>query len=114
NADILSTFVNSKTLREIRTPVVQLPNGKWGFDIKHRFFSDDIYYGICIAKWFAQQLGLETPMADEVLHWAQGLRGEKLLDEQNRLQTASPALAAPFASGLPEYYGRRDLAALLD
>ena len=114
NADILSTFVNSKTLREIRTPVVQLPNGKWGFDIRHRFFSDDIYYGICIAKWFAQQLDLETPMADEVLHWVEGLRGEKLLDEQKRLQTASPALAAPFVSGLPEYYGKRDLAALLD
>ncbi len=114
NEDILSTFVNSRTLREIRTPVVQLPNGKWGFDLKHRFFTDDIYYGICIAKWLAQQLEVETPMADEILRWVEGLKEEEILDSRNRLRTDSPTLAAPFASGLPEYYGRRDWAELVD
>ena len=71
NEDIKTSFINSKTLRLIRTPVVKNKDNKWELNRNHRFFTDDIFYGLCIAKWFAELFSLKVPMIDEILEWAQ-------------------------------------------
>ena len=71
NENIKTSFTSSKTLRLIETPVVKNKDNKWEINKNHRFFTDDIFYGLCIAKWFAEQFSLKVPMIDEILEWAQ-------------------------------------------
>ncbi|MBC8314518.1 MAG: NAD/NADP octopine/nopaline dehydrogenase family protein [Bacteroidales bacterium] len=71
NENIKTSFTSSKTLRLIETPVVKNRDNKWELNKNHRFFTDDIFYGLCIAKWFSEQFSLNVPMIDEILEWAQ-------------------------------------------
>lgn len=105
NTDVKESFVTSKTLVAIGTPVVQNAEGLWEVDRNHRFFLDDIYYGNCIAKWLAEQMNIETPTIDAILHWAQKVRNEKIIDENNKLILDSEDLKAPYKTGLPCEYG---------
>lgn len=114
NTDIRESFVNSKTLTAIASPAVLCDDGLWRIDKNHRFFMDDIYYGNCIAKWIAEQLNVETPTIDEILHWAQGVRGENFINEENKLVQDSIDLTARFKSGLPCFYGINDVEGLVD
>ncbi len=105
NTDIKESFVNSKTLARIETPVVKNDDGLWEIDRNHRFFKDDIYYGICIAKWIADKLNVTVDTIDEILRWVETIRNEKILAPDNTLQTSSPDLCAAYKSGIPHYYG---------
>ena len=82
STDIVDSFVNSPTLQAIGTPVVADDNGEFELDKNCRFFMDDIYYGIVIAKWVAQLLEVEVPMVDKILCWAQELRYERIISEK--------------------------------
>ena len=103
--DVKDSILSSETLHSITTPVVQNEKGTWEIDENHRFFLDDIYYGNCIAKWMAEQLKIETPTIDEILRWAQDVRNEKIINENNQLIICSPDLTKPFKSGIPTVYG---------
>lgn len=105
NTDIKESFVTSQTLVSIDTPVVQNKDGLWELDKNNRFFLDDIYYGNCIAKWMAEQLNIETPTIDEILHWAQQVRDESIIDSNNHLLTKSLDIQKPFKAGVPSVYG---------
>ncbi len=114
NTDIRESFVNSQTLVSIGTPVIQNNDGKWEVDRNHRFFLDDIYYGNMIAKWMAEMLDISTPTIDEILQWAQQVRGEKLIDKHNHLIVNSKDLQPPFKHGLPSVYGFSSIEDCLD
>ena len=105
NTDIKESFVTSQTLVSIKTPVIQNSEGTWEVDRNHRFFLDDIYYGNCIAKWMAEQLNIVTPTIDEILHWAQIIRQENIIDDDNHLMLNSPDLNEPLKAGIPCFYG---------
>ncbi len=113
NTDIRESFVTSQTLTSIGTPVVQNADGLWEVDRNHRFFLDDIYYGNCIAKWMAEQLDIETPTIDEILAWAQQVRGEKII-ANNKLLIDSPDLSLPLKSGIPPVYGFKGIEDCID
>jgi len=113
NTDIRESFVTSKTLGAIKPPVRQNADGHWVIDTDHRFFTDDISYGICIAKWMAQELRVPTPTIDAIIEWAQELRGEAYL-EGGKLLVESPSLTGPLRSGIPPVYGIRTLDEVLD
>ena len=114
NTDIKESFVTSQTLVSIATPVVQNEDGLWEIDRNHRFFLDDIYYGNCIAKWMAEQLGVETPTIDDILHWTQVIRKEQIIDENNRLILDDADLNTPLKSGIPCYYGYNTIDDIID
>ena len=114
NTDVKESFVTSQTLVSIQTPVVQNEEGTWEVDRNHRFFLDDIYYGNCIAKWMAEQLGIETPTIDEILHWAQIIRQEDIIDENNHMMLGSKDLNAPLKSGIPSFYGFKTIEDCID
>lgn len=114
NTDIRESFVTSQTLVSIGTPIVQNKDGLWEVDRDHRFFLDDIYYGNMIAKWMAEQLGISTPTIDEILQWAQKVRNEKFIDEENHLILDSDDLASPFKCGVPTVYGFNSIADCID
>lgn len=103
--DVLDSILSSQTLHSITTPVIQNENGTWEIDENHRFFLDDIYYGNCIAKWMAEQLNIVTPTIDEILRWAQDVRHEQIIDDNNHLMLNSPDLLIPLKTGIPTVYG---------
>lgn len=103
--DIKASFTDFGTLDAIATPVVQNERGKWEIDKTHRFFLDDIFYGVCIAKWFAEKFELLTPTIDEILHWAQMMRGENIISDDNHLIVDSPDFTQRFKIGIPSVYG---------
>jgi len=104
NTDIRESFTTSHTLGAIKPPTIQLESGEWIIDKDHRFFTDDIHYGLCIAKWIAEQLQLDVPMIDSIIKWAQELRNEKIIEE-DKLIMNSESLSAEFISGIPPVYG---------
>lgn len=103
--DVKDSILSSQTLHSIKTPVIQNDKGTWEIDKNHRFFLDDIYYGNCIAKWFAEKMNIATPTIDTILRWAQKVRKEHIIDGDNHLIVDSPDLSAPFKTGLPPVYG---------
>lgn len=112
--DIKASFSDFGTLGTIATPVSQNETGKWEIDKTHRFFLDDIFYGICIAKWFAEHLSIETPYINEILHWAQMVRGEVIIDQNDRLLLGSKVVANPFMIGIPSVYGYKTVSDCID
>ncbi len=110
---VLKSFLTSDTLGAIKTPTIQTESGTWKIDTNHRFFTDDIHYGLCIAKWIADQLKVEVPMIDEIIRWAQDLRHEKLIDGRTLL-LESEDLKQKFKSGIPYYYGFRTIDDIVD
>jgi len=83
NENIKTSFTSSKTLRLIKTPVVINKDNKWELNKNHRFFMDDIFYGLCIAKGFAENFSLKVPMIDEILEWAQKILEISLIKSGN-------------------------------
>jgi hypothetical protein len=83
NSNIKESFINSETLGAIKTPVIKF-NNQFIIDKNHRFFYDDIYYGLCIAKWIAEKLNMQVKTIDEILYWAQSVLNDKII-ENNKL-----------------------------
>lgn len=70
NKNIRESFTSSKTLSQIKTPVVY-EDDRYVLDKNSRFFTDDIFYGIGITKWFAVKNNINVPMIDTLLKWAE-------------------------------------------
>jgi hypothetical protein len=113
NTDIRESFTTSMTLGAIKPPTRQLPDGAWVIDTDHRFFTDDISYGVCIAKWMAQELELSVPTMDTIIEWAQELRGESYI-EAGRLLVGVESLAGRYRSGIPPVYGFQTIDDVVD
>jgi opine dehydrogenase len=107
--NIVESFQLSRTLGAIKPPTVKTKEGTWNINTNHRFFTDDIHYGLCIAKWAADRLTIDVPTIDEIINWAQELRDEVLI-EDGELQLDSEDLSERFISGIPHFYGYRTIA----
>lgn len=112
SSSIKDSFVNSRTLGAIKTPVIEIEGG---FEINknHRFFSDDIYYGLCIAKWVAQKLKLETPKIDDILSWAQNYLGDQIINGNLLIEPEITSLNS-LRYGIPTVYGLGEIDELVD
>lgn len=112
--NIKDSFVNSPTLTAIGTPVRQNSCGKWELDSDCRFFMDDIYYGVMIAKWMAEKLNIDVPTIVEILRWAERMRGEHFLDQEGNLMLDTRDLDGKYKTGLPSEYGKRTILEVVD
>ncbi len=111
--NIVESFQLSRTLGAIKPPTVKTKAGKWKIDTNHRFFTDDIHYGLCIAKWAADRLGIDVPTIDEIIGWAQELRQEELI-ENGELKLDSDDLNQKYKSGIPHFYGYQTIDDIVD
>jgi hypothetical protein len=101
NSDIKESFITSETLGLIETPTVRNDEGKWVLNKDHRFFYDDIYYGLLIVKWFAIKLDIDTPMVDKILEWSQRLLEDNFIENNKIIKEES----SRFKFGDPSEYG---------
>lgn len=104
NSNIKESFSNSETLGKIPTPVVKNENGDWIINKNHRFFTDDLYYGLAIAKWIAEKLFIEVKTLDEIIYWAQNILEDKII-ENGKLVVNESLLRTGFKYGIPSVYG---------
>jgi hypothetical protein len=111
--NIVESFRLSKTLGAIKPPTIKTKTGTYKININHRFFTDDIHYGLCIAKWAADRLDIEVPTIDEIINWAQGLRNEVLI-ENGKLKLDSFDLNQKYKSGIPYFYGYQTIDDIVD
>jgi len=111
--NIVESFQLSRTLGAIKPPTVKTKAGTWKIDKNHRFFTDDIHYGLCIAKWAADCLGIDVPTIDEIIKWAQDLRQEVLI-ENGELKLDSEDLSQKYKSGIPYFYGYQTIDDIVD
>ena len=102
NTNIKESFINSPILGQIPTPVVKESNGFFVFDKNHRFFKDDLYYGLIIAKWFAEKLNIDdTPMLNQIINWAQNYLGDIVMIDNKLI---IPSNIDDFKYGNPDIY----------
>jgi len=104
NENIKISFVNSETLGQIPTPVILDKNSNWVFDKSHRFFTDDLFYGLVIAKWIATELNIKVKTIDEIINWAQRVVGDTIL-VGDELLTDNEHSKSPYKYGTPSEYG---------
>jgi hypothetical protein len=78
NKNFLDSLLNSNSLSNIATPVIK-DDDFFVIDKNHRFFHDDIFYGLCMVKYLAQKLNLDVYNIDKLLYWAQDLLGNSLI-----------------------------------
>jgi hypothetical protein len=109
--DIVDSFVNSQTLTLIKTPVIE-ENGKWKLNNKHRFFLDDIFYGVLIAKWFAKELDIKVDNIDKIIRWAEKILSLEIMDEDDNF--SSSILENKFFCGIPSIYGIKTIDQAID
>ena len=50
-------------------------------DFGHRYFTEDIPYGLVVLRGISEVVGVPTPVMDKVLSWAQGHMGKVYLEE---------------------------------
>lgn len=111
--NIKASFRDSKQLGLVKTPTVEGEDGIRYLDVNSRFFTDDIPYGLLLCKWIAEQLNVSTPNIDEVISWAQSLRGEHWLNDDKTIDTEY-CLEEKTRTGLPPSYGISSIDEILD
>ncbi len=104
--DIKGSFVNSETLGAIKTPVVE-KEGLYRINTDHRFFYDDMYYGLCIAKWVAQCMDIEVSTIDAIMTWAEKMLDDRMLEDAGLFKQNKKM-------GIPSLYGYRSLDDIVD
>lgn len=73
-----SFFTTSHAYKGFRCPFVQREQG-WVPDFSNRYFTEDIPLGLCLYKGVAEIVGVETPVIDRILSWAQKHMGKEYL-----------------------------------
>lgn len=78
-AEELSEKINTASgFRGITSPMVEVVGG-FIPDKNSRYFIEDIQFGLCIIKAFAELCNVETPTVDKVVEWGQKLVGKEYL-----------------------------------
>lgn len=94
-ATVLDTFIHSQALSTIKTPTM-FQGGRFHIDTNHRFFRDDVIYGVFIAKWIAEQMDLQTPTIDGLISWYK--KRLAIADDKKEMDV-------DLTAGCPERYG---------
>ena len=111
--NIKASFRDSSQLGLVKTPTVEGKDGFRVLDTHCRFFTDDIPYGLLIAKWVAEQLNVQTPHLDEIIMWGQALRGEHWLNDDTTIDMVF-CMTHKELTGLPPSYGINNVNNILD
>jgi opine dehydrogenase len=92
NRTLMKALRTNQAYKTIRTPLKEVPmpgvQGKLGYtvDLQHRFFLEDIPFGLVVLSDLGALLGVQTPMINEILLWAQRLMGKEYLDSAGKLK----------------------------
>ncbi|MGL4848040.1 MAG: NAD/NADP octopine/nopaline dehydrogenase family protein [Clostridium sp.] len=83
----------------IKTPMLEVEGG-YIPDVNSRYFTEDIEFGTCIIKGFAEIVGVKTPFVDEIITWGQNLLGKEYLIGEELIGKDAKDLLIPKNLGL--------------
>ncbi len=83
----------------IGSPIVKCEGG-YIPDLSSRYFIEDIEFGLCIIKAFAELCNLNTPKLDEVIVWSQNLLNKEYLVDNKLIGKDSKKLLIPQNIGI--------------
>ena len=95
-------FVTNRGYAGLRAPMRASDEGLVP-DYHSRYLSEDVPYGLLVARGIAELADLPTPMIDKVITWAQAHMGREYLVD-GKLQECNPSI-----SRAPQCYGLRSL-----
>jgi len=84
NRTLMLAMRTNRAYATIRTPLKQVEGG-FTIDVSHRFFQEDVPFGLVILRDLADLCHVKTPYIDEILRWCQGLMGKEYLSADGRL-----------------------------
>lgn len=78
-ADAKALTRKMQSIEPFKTVLVHMYEVEGGYklDSDMRYFTEDIPYGMLMVKAFAELVGVETPIIDTVLEWAQKVMGKR-------------------------------------
>jgi hypothetical protein len=63
-----------------KSPMVEVRPGTYAPNFDYRYLTEDVPYGLCITRAFAEIANVETPTIDDVINWAQSAMKKVYLD----------------------------------
>ncbi|EDQ92825.1 uncharacterized protein MONBRDRAFT_30783 [Monosiga brevicollis MX1] len=92
-------FATNDAFRGLKAPVTEVEGGKFVPNFRTRYLTEDLPHGLAVLRGVAEICGVETPMMDKVLLWAQPkIEKEYLVD--GKIQGKDIA-----QSGCPQRFG---------
>jgi NAD/NADP octopine/nopaline dehydrogenase, alpha-helical domain len=71
DASTVASCFRTGPIRARRAPMVEVTPGRFIPNFQYRYLTEDVPYGLVITRALADIAGVETPMIDEVISWAQ-------------------------------------------
>jgi predicted dinucleotide-binding enzyme len=89
----VATCFRTGPIQARKAPMAEVRPGRFMPDFAYRYMTEDVPYGLVVTKAVGELAGVETPMIDEVVTWAQSVTDRRYL--------VGGKLAGPDAKGLP-------------
>eukprot|EP00405_Crypthecodinium_cohnii_P011583 CAMPEP_0206441666 /NCGR_PEP_ID=MMETSP0324_2-20121206/13403_1 /ASSEMBLY_ACC=CAM_ASM_000836 /TAXON_ID=2866 /ORGANISM="Crypthecodinium cohnii, Strain Seligo" /LENGTH=1089 /DNA_ID=CAMNT_0053909443 /DNA_START=89 /DNA_END=3358 /DNA_ORIENTATION=- len=86
--------------RGLTHPCKEADGGKFVPDLKYRYLSEDVPTGLCFNKGLGEILGIDMPMTDKVLLWAQDCIGMQIMVDGKMNGPDIGKTRAPQATGI--------------
>ena len=97
---VLSHKINTAPgFQGIGSPIVECEGG-FIPDLTSRYFIEDLEFGLCILKGFAELCDVDTPKLDEVITWSQNLLNKEYLIDKKLKGRDSKNLLIPQNKGI--------------
>jgi len=103
NRTLMLAMRTNRAYATIRTPLKQVDNG-FTVDVDHRFFQEDVPYGLVILRDLADLVDVRTPYIDEILRWCQQLMNKEYLTNEGKLNGRNMA-----ETGAATQYGAKTI-----
>lgn len=72
-------FCTSPGYKGFKAPFKANGRGEYEVDVNHRYFGEDIPYGLCVWKGIAELVNVDTPTIDKLIFWCQSMMGKEYL-----------------------------------
>jgi hypothetical protein len=80
DTSLLTCYRTNLAYKGITTPVEATEiTGKLKCPADHRYFQDDIPYGLCVFRYLADQVDVRVPEIDRLIVWGQRIMGKEYL-----------------------------------
>lgn len=78
-SNLMTTMQTNKAYDGLLHPMKQVDGGQFVPDFSYRYTAEDVPFGLVVLKGIGQLAGVDTPVMDEIITWAQGKLNQEYL-----------------------------------
>ena len=90
---------NAPGFQGIDSPMIKYKEG-YIPNVNSRYFTEDIQFGLCIIKSFAELCNVDTPIVDKIITWAQNLLNKEYIKDGKIIGVDVDELVIPQSKGI--------------